>query len=144
MTSAQTGVTPFTALQARGARVMGVDQYTSSHVFEDLPDGGRIALRRDVVDSVGVAQIRTHMRQIALAFAAGDFRLPGLVHDRPVPGTDVMARKRAVITYTADTLPRGAQVRLRTTDAAAITAIHIFFAFQRQDHRAAGHDHARR
>jgi len=31
-------------MQSRGAHVMGVDQYTSAHVFEDLPDGGRVVL----------------------------------------------------------------------------------------------------
>ena len=28
-------------MQTRGVHVMGVDQYTSAHVFEDLADGGR-------------------------------------------------------------------------------------------------------
>jgi hypothetical protein len=130
----------FAALQHRGAMAMGVDQYTSSHVFEDLPDGGRIVLRRNVTDAAGAAEIRSHMRHIAGAFAAGDFRLPGFVHDRAVPGTDVMARKRASITYAADTLPGGGQVRLRTSDPEAIAAIHAFLAFQRSDHHAAGHD----
>lgn len=130
----------FAALQARGAAAMGVDQYTSSHVFEDLPNGGRIVLRRAVTDSAGVAQIRIHMGHIAGAFAAGDFRLPGFVHDRAVPGTDVMAAKRASITYTADTLPGGGEVRLRTSDPEAVAAIHAFLAFQRSDHHAAGHD----
>lgn len=64
----------FAAVQSRGAAVMGVDQYTSAHVFEDLPDGGRI----------------------------------------------VLERKDA-------------------TDSAAVRAIHEFLAFQRMDHRAAGH-----
>ncbi|HEX5632973.1 MAG TPA: hypothetical protein VFX50_07080 [Gemmatimonadales bacterium] len=131
----------FAGVQARGEQVMGVDQYTSSHVFEDLPDGGRIVLRRDVEDTAGVAQIRTHMRDIAARFAAGDFSLPSMVHDRPVPGTGVMAAKRDVIRYVADTLERGAQVRIVTTDTAAVRAVHEFLAFQRMDHRAAGADH---
>jgi len=29
----------FAAMQERGQMVMGVDQYTSAHIFEDLPDG---------------------------------------------------------------------------------------------------------
>lgn len=131
----------FAGVQARGEQVMGVDQYTSSHVFEDLPDGGRIVLRRDVEDTAGVAQIRAHMRDIAARFAAGDFALPSMVHDRPVPGTDVMAAKRDLIRYVADTLERGAQVRIVTTDTAAVRAVHEFLAFQRMDHRAAGADH---
>jgi hypothetical protein len=131
----------FAAVQARGETVMGVDQYTSSHVFEPLPDGGRIVLQRDGEDSAGAAAIREHMGRIAAAFAAGDFRLPGLVHAREVPGTATMAGRRAAITYTADTLPRGGQVRIRTTDPEAVRAVHEFLAFQRTDHRAAGHRH---
>jgi len=34
----------FSAMQARGEHVMGVNQYTSAHVFEDLPDGGRVVV----------------------------------------------------------------------------------------------------
>ena len=47
--AAQTGQsdTAFASMQSRGEVVMGVDQYTSAHVFEDLPDGGRIVLDRD-------------------------------------------------------------------------------------------------
>jgi hypothetical protein len=78
------------------------------------------------------------MRQIASSFGAGDFRLPGFVHAREVPGTEVMAARRAEITYTVEELPRGGAVRIRGSTPAAVAAIHAFLAFQRQDHRAAG------
>lgn len=129
----------FALLQARGHVAMGVDQYTSYHRFESLPDGGRISLQRDAGDTAGVAQIRSHMRRIQAAFARGDFALPGLVHARDVPGTAVMAARRSRISYVTDTLPGGGQLRLRTSDPSAIEAIHQFLAFQRQDHRAASH-----
>lgn len=131
----------FAAVQDRGAEVMGVDQYTSTHVFEDLPDGGRIVLERpDTSDSAGIATIRAHMRSIASAFARGDFSAPGLVHAREVPGTSVMIARRSAITYRAVDRPRGAEVRITTTDSAAIAAVREFLAFQRMDHRAAGHE----
>ena len=133
----------FALVQARGHAAMGVDQYTSSHRFEPLADGGRISLQRDPRDSAGMAQIRSHMRGIAEAFERGNFALPGFVHDRDVPGTAVMAARRSRITYTADTLTGGGQLRLQTSDPSAIAAIHEFLAFQRQDHRStsgrAGH-----
>jgi hypothetical protein len=128
----------FAGVQNRGQHAMGVDQYTSTHVFEPLSDGGRITLQRDVPDSSGTARIRHHMERIAAAFQAGDFSLPGFVHAREVPGTAVMAAKREAISYTVELLPRGAAVRLRSTDSAAVEAIHEFLAFQRMDHRAAG------
>jgi hypothetical protein len=114
---------------------MGVDQYTSQHLFQPLPDGGRIRLQRDETDSAGVARIRAHMQHIALAFRQGDFSVPGFVHDREVPGTAVMRERRSSIRYTADALPGGAQVRLHSSDSTAIAAIHEFLAFQRHDHR---------
>lgn len=131
--------TAYAAMQARGAGVMGVDQYTSRHVFEPLPDGGRIELQRSVDDSAGVVQIRHHLHEIADAFSRGDFTAPSLVHLRSVPGTTVMAAKRAAITYRVSTLPRGGEVRITTTDPEALEAVHQFLAFQRHEHRAADH-----
>ena len=129
----------FAGVQTRGAAAMGVNQYTSRHVFESLPDGGRIQLEREVMDSAGADQISRHMRHIAERFASGDFALPGFVHTRAVPGTAVMAARRAAIAYSVETLPRGAALRLRTSDPTALAAIHDFLAFQRQDHHAGGH-----
>jgi hypothetical protein len=130
--------TSFAAMQERGKKAMGVDQYTSTHKFDALPTGGRIELQRDSADAVGVAQIRAHIREIAKAFAAGDFSTPELVHMQNVPGTKVMREKRSVISYEPRDLPRGAELVIRTRDSAAITAIHEFMAFQRGEHHAGG------
>lgn len=130
----------FALVQTRGRAAMGVDQYTSIHRFESLPDGGRISLQRDPGDSSGVAQIRSHMHRIEAAFARGDFALPGLVHDRDVPGTAVMGARGSRISYVAAPLPGGGELRLRTSDPSAIAAIHQFLAFQRQDHRSTSHE----
>jgi hypothetical protein len=129
----------FAGVQARGEVAMGVNQYTSRHVFAPLPDGGRIELQRRVTDSAATARIRGHMEQIARQFAAGDFQLPGFVHAQRVPGTSVMSAKRDVIRYSVEVLPRGAALRVRTQDPEAVRAIHEFLAFQRQDHQAAAH-----
>ncbi len=131
----------FEELQERGKSAMGVDQYTSTHLFDALPDGGRIELQRDSADSAGVATVRAHLADIAKLFKAGDFRIPGIVHNIEVPGTKVMAERKDHIAYSYSDLPRGGQVRITTTDAEAIKAIHEFMAFQRSDHRAGGHEH---
>lgn len=128
----------FAALQARGHQAMGVDQYTSTHRFDALPDGGRIELQRDADDPEGVATIRTHLRSIAGAFARGEFGTPAFVHGQAVPGTEVMAARRAAIRYEYRDLPRGGEVRITTADAEAVAAIHAFMAYQRGDHRAGG------
>jgi hypothetical protein len=138
--SRSTADSAFTAVQARGAdaRAMGVDQYSSTHRFDALPDGGRIELQRDVDDSAGVAEIRKHLREIAVAFKRGDFSIPAYVHDQQVPGTVVMAAKRDAITYTERDLPRGGEVRITTSNPEALVAVHEFISFQRHDHRAGG------
>jgi len=128
-------------MQSRGKMVMGVNQYTSAHVFEDLPDGGRVVLDRDTsADTVGVARIRQHMRDIAVAFEAGNFTKPFQVHAEVVPGTSVMAARRGGISYQEIDRPHGAEVRIRTSDAAAVAAIHEFLAFQRNAHHAVGRE----
>lgn len=130
--------TAFASMQERGRKAMGVDQYTSTHHFDALPDGGRIELQRDVDDSAGVARIRAHMREIASAFKSGDFSTPMMVHLREVPGATVMAERRALITYEPSDLPRGAELHIRTKDPGALKAIHEFMAFQRGEHHATG------
>ncbi len=130
----------FARLQQRGEMAMGVNQYTSQHVFEPLADGGRIVLERKESDSAGEATIRTHMRTIATAFANGDFALPGFVHAMSdVPGTARMKELRSDITYSEHDLPRGAEVVISTKNPEAVAAIHEFLAFQRMDHRAGMH-----
>ncbi|HEX5971973.1 MAG TPA: hypothetical protein VFY85_08615 [Gemmatimonadaceae bacterium] len=131
----------FAGVQSRGEGVMGVNQYTSQHVFETLPDGGRIILERPSEgDTAAIRTIRAHMHEIAGAFARGDFSAPGLVHAQQVPGTTVMAARAATLHYEAADRPRGAEVRITTHDPAALAAVHEFLAFQRADHRAAGHE----
>lgn len=131
----------FAAMQTRGQHVMGVNQYSSAHVFEDLPDGGRVVLERaDASDTADITTIRAHMRDIEAAFRAGDFSKPFAVHAQTVPGTAVMTARRAAISYEAVERPRGGEVRIKSRDPAAIAAIHEFLEFQRDAHRAAGHD----
>ncbi len=133
----------FAGVQSRGATVMGVSQVTSRHVFEDLPDGGRILyVMVDPSDTAGAAMIRQHLAHIARQFAAGDFSDPMRVHAMTVPGTEVMAARRERIRYAMQERPGGGEVRITTTDAEALSAVRQFLAFQRSDHRAPGADSA--
>lgn len=134
----------YTGMQTRGQMAMGVDQYTSSHKFDVLPDGGRIELQRNVDDALGVAQIRAHLRLIQHAFQEGDFSTPAFVHMREMPGTLVMAAKRRAIRYSYADLPRGGEVRMTTADSEAHAAIRAFMAAQRSEHRAGGYTPTRR
>jgi hypothetical protein len=130
----------FARLQQRGEMAMGVEQYTSQHIFEPLPNGGRVVLQRKETDPAGEATIRAHMRTIASAFSRGDFALPDFVHaTAEVPGTATMKRLQKDIAYTARDLPGGGEVVISSPNPAAIAAIHEFLAFQRMDHRAGMH-----
>lgn len=130
----------FATLQQRGESAMGVNQYTSQHIFEPLADGGRVVLQRKERDPKGEATIRAHMLTIAVAFSRGDFALPGFVHATgEVPGIEVMKRLRRAITYSPRDLPGGGEVVISSRNPEAITAIHEFLAFQRMDHRAGMH-----
>lgn len=128
----------FSALQQRGAEAMGFDQYTTSHAFDALADGGSITFVAGKNDTAAVARIRKHFREIAVSFAAGDFSTPRMVHAREVPGTDVMKERRDRIRYAVTDRPGGAELRMTTADPSARAAIHAFMAFQRADHRAPG------
>ena len=123
-------------MQKRGAEVMGVDQETSVHVFEALPNGGIIELQRASTDSAGARAIRQHLRTIAMAFRDGDFGGPTYIHMTSVPGARVMAERRNYIRYDYRQLPRGGALRISTTDLAARKAIWEFIAYQRNEHMA--------
>jgi hypothetical protein len=136
--SPATSDSAYARLQERGKTAMGVDQYTSRHVFEALPDGGRIELQRNEDDAEGTEAIRAHMQEIAAAFKAGDFSTPAFVHWREVPGVRAMMERREAMTYTYKPLPRGGELRITSADTAAVKAVHEFLAFQNSDHRT-GH-----
>jgi hypothetical protein len=126
------------ALSRRGAAAMRVDQSRSTHQFDAFPDGGRIALESDTDDTAAVNGIRAHFAEIETSFRRGDFEIPMFVHAGEVAGTRVMAARKARIAYRRSDLPRGAELRLRTKDPAALRAIHEFMAFQRREHHAGG------
>ncbi len=128
----------FAALQQRGKMAMGVDQHESTHRFDVLPSGGRIALQMKGNDSLSIAQIRAHLKLIEHAFQAGDFSTPEFVHMRSMPGTEVMSRNKARIHYSYGDLPRGGEVRITTKDPESLAAIREFMAAQRMDHHAHG------
>ncbi|HEU5219680.1 MAG TPA: hypothetical protein VFU23_13555, partial [Gemmatimonadales bacterium] len=126
----------YQAMKARGAVAMGVDQDRSTHKFTSLPDGGLIRLTSDVDDSAAIAAIRKHFSEIETAFAAGDFRIPAMVHAQEVPGTAVMTARASAISYRRREVDRGAELRITTRDKAALAAVHQFLLFQRTKHHA--------
>jgi len=122
-------------VNARHDAATHVSHEASTHHFLLSPDGGVIRLEaNDAADTVARDGIRTHLRHVARAFAAGEFDLPMLIHDRTPPGVEVMRRKKDEIRYTFAETPRGGEVQIATKDAEAKDAVRAFLRFQIEDH----------
>jgi hypothetical protein len=126
----------------RGDHAMGFSHETSTHHFRLLSDGGAIEVTaNDPNDKATRDEIKKHLSQIAQMFTNGNFALPMFIHDTVPPGVPVMKSKRASITYVFEPMQSGGRVRITTTDAEAIKAVHQFLTFQIDDHRT-GDPHA--
>jgi hypothetical protein len=68
-------------------------------------------------------------------FSNGDFSVPMFVHATNPPGMETMQRLKKEISYTAEDTKLGAQVKIHTTNADAIKAVHEFLRFQIEEHR---------
>jgi hypothetical protein len=121
-----------TTVDERGDHVMGFSQEKSKHTFVLHDDGGAIEVRSN--DAETVADIRTHLKKIAKEFAAGDFARPKAVHDRVPDGVPVMKELGSRISYAYEELEGGARVRITTSDARGVEAVHRFLRFQIDDH----------
>jgi hypothetical protein len=134
------GDTAFAAMDARHGEAVGEDPMALAHQFVSVDDGGDIILERQVHDEMGINQIRSHLLLISRSFARGDFTTPGFVHDKPVPGTDVMTARASKISYTVEDTEHGGIVHIRTNDPEALKAIHAFIEFQIAEHHTAPAD----
>lgn len=122
-------------MNERGDKVMGFDHTKTTHHFILKSDGGVIQIEaNDSSDTASRDQIRQHMRHIAKMFAEGNFSAPMLIHEQNPPGADVMKQLKARITYEFGEAERGAFIRISTTDADALKAIHDFLRFQIKEH----------
>ena len=129
--------TAFKAMDMRHDTAVGTAPMTLAHQFVTQPDGGDIILERQIHEDMGINQIRAHLLLISRSFARGDFSVPGFVHEKPIPGTVIMAQRAGQITYTVEDLPHGGVVHIKTSDPEALKAIHSFIAFQIAEHRTA-------
>jgi hypothetical protein len=127
---------------ARGAQVMPFDLEQTTHVFQQLPDGGlQTVTAKDVANTQQIALIQAHLQEEAVKFRRGDFGDPATIHGQDMPGlTDLKAGVAKIdVAYTA--LANGGQIRYATTDPTLIMALHHWFAAQVSDHGAHAADH---
>ncbi len=126
----------FAGVNARGDQGMGFSHELTTHHFHLLADGGAIEIQsNEPTDTAGQNTIRQHLAMIAVRFSQGDFSIPMFIHANVPPGVDTMKQLKSNITYEAENTERGAQLRITTHDAEALTAIHSFLRFQIQDHQ---------
>jgi hypothetical protein len=122
-------------INKRGATAMGFDQDAVTHHFLLKPTGGAIEVHvRDPLDTKNLDAIRTHLRDIATQFAAGNFEAPFATHGEVPPGVSAMTRLKSTITYSYDQTASGGRVEIVTQNAAALAAIHDFLRYQIVEH----------
>jgi hypothetical protein len=123
-------------VDSRGDNVMGFSHDKTNHHFLLFKDGGAIQVTvKSASDKEDLSAIRSHLQVVAKSFAAGDMSMPMMVHNTSIPGLSAMKQLHGKITYHYAELPRGARVRISTTDPAALRAVHSFLGLQVTDHR---------
>jgi hypothetical protein len=122
-------------LKKRGTIAMGFDQDKTAHHFRTSAAGGSIEVEaKDPADAASRDRIRGHLKEIAGAFAKGDFTKPFETHAEVPPGVPSMARLKAVIQYKYEKTARGGLVRISTSNPEALQAIHEFLDYQAREH----------
>ncbi len=124
------------AVNMRGDGAMGFSHMNTAHHFRLLPDGGSIEVTaNDRADTASRTAIRRHLTQIAALFAAGDFSMPMMIHDRVPPGVPELQRLKGKVRYTYEPIEGGGRVLISTRNAGGLVAIHDFLRFQITDHK---------
>jgi len=122
-------------LKKHGEMAMGFDQDKATHHFTLTPGGGTIAVTaNDASDVTTRDHIRAHLQEIPAAFAKGDFEKPLMTHGEMPPGVAEMQRSKAYITYSYEQTGKGGRVRIVTSNARALEAVHEFLRYQIREH----------
>lgn len=126
-------------VEKAGAGVMPFDLDRTTHVFTNLPDGGRqVVTANDPADAVQIELIRQHLREEAEKFRRGDFTDPAAIHGNNMPGLAELKAAAGRVDVRYDELPAGAQLTYRSSDPVLVAGIHSWFKAQSTDH-GAGH-----
>ncbi len=124
------------AMNERGDKAMGFLQNKTTHHFRLAEDGGAIEVStNDPNDEASRSEIRGHLGHVAKMFEHGNFDIPKLVHGRMPDGAAVMEQQKANISYHYEPTKVGGLVRIRTSNPAALKAVHQFLRFQITEHK---------
>ena len=122
------------AVNSRGDAAMGFSHASTTHHFILRSYGGDIDVSaNDPHDTESRDHIRQHLSAIQKKFSSGDFTDPMFIHDRVPPAVPEM--KAGKVSYEYATTPKGARLKISSTDEKTIAAIHDFLKFQIEDHQ---------
>lgn len=93
--------------------------------FDSLPDGGRMVMRAPDGDNAAVAKIREHLAMVTRGMSAGDTAVANHIM---LPGIATLTALGAQIRYMYTERPGGGEVRMASTSADGVRAIHSFIA----------------
>lgn len=117
-----------------GSEVMPFDLEATTHVFEELDEGGLQTVVADSDDPEQIALIRSHLSEEAERFARGDFHDPEIIHGDAMPGLHALVESHDKLSITYRDVDRGGEIRYVSDDPALVEAIHEWFDAQRNDH----------
>ena len=124
------------SMNERGDKGMGFDHLKTTHHFRLFTDGGAIEVSANQAkDSASRDKIREHLGHIVRMFSEGNFSIPMFIHDQVPPGVETMKQQKGGISYKYEQTERGGRVRISTSNADALRAIHEFLRFQIQEHQ---------
>ena len=127
---------PHCEMMQRGEKGMGFSQQTTTHHFLLLADGGALEIgANDPKDTSTRDQIRQHLSHVAKMFSDGNFEIPMFIHDKTPPGVPTMTELRDQIHYDFEPTDSGGRVRIHTSNARAVEAVHEFLQFQITEHQ---------
>jgi hypothetical protein len=133
---AATGMDHDAMVMKNGEKEMGFSQTATTHHFIIMKDGGAIrVVTNDANDTANRDKIRSHLKMIAEQFKNGIFTTPFAIHGQVPPGVPEMDKLKAEITYSYAETENGAEVRIVTSNADALKAIHEFLRFQITEHK---------
>ena len=116
-------------------QAMGFDQDKAVHHFPITATGGSVEVdTKDATDERSRSAIRMHLKHITEAFAKGDFSKPLMTHGETPDGVADLQRLKSSIRYRYEDTPHGGAVRISTSDAEALKAVHAFLNYQQREH----------
>src|SRR5258705_6410241 len=100
-----------------------------------VADGGAIEVSvNEASDSTNRDAIRSHLKEIAVEFAYGDFTKPFATHGEVPPGVKTMQQRLRMITFRYEDAAGGGRVRIQTADRKARIAVQEFLRYQIREH----------